>query len=88
MKRHILEITEIDCGDETCDECEYHDGGRYRCIRFDVPLWWNNEVSRRPTECLEAERAYKEHPFYDAESWRKAGEDFDRRIKEKGPIRA
>ena len=57
MKRHILEITEIDCGDETCEGCRQMGFGK--CMRFIRRLRENTkgEFVRLP-ECLEAERAY------------------------------
>lgn len=61
MKRHILEITEIDCGDETCDGCEWdiQEGVSDFCRRLTKPLGYDWPIKRLP-ECLEAERAYKD----------------------------
>jgi hypothetical protein len=62
MKRKILEITEIDCGDELCGGCRYcnNSGHPPRCKRFWIPFSQalNGKAWIKPPridECLEAE---------------------------------
>lgn len=70
MKRRILEITEIDCGDETCDEdsckffinadrfplCSVENNYPFRSLKRVGP-----QSAKRSAECLEAERRYKKN---------------------------
>lgn len=66
MKRKLLEITEIDCGDETCLDpqtltyCRYLDHGANWCNRIDrpAPFDWDKKLYSRCPECLEAERKF------------------------------
>jgi len=65
MKRKLLEITEIDCGDETCDGCGYcnNEGSPPRCQLFWVPYSQALDGKKwlrppRITECLGAERKF------------------------------
>ena len=62
MKRKILEITEIDCGDETCDGCEERIF-TVLCGRFtgDHILKETGTGFGRLPECREAERVYAAH---------------------------
>ena len=67
MKRKILEITEIDCGDETCEGCVYlpASGRGYECERFkdefsESPGGGEWNIPPRLPECLGAERRYKD----------------------------
>jgi len=60
MKRKILEITEIDCGDETCGKCRHKSVDGLWCDRFGEAIrrLWEDPAKRLP-ECLEAERLLK-----------------------------
>lgn len=64
MKRKILEITEIDCGDETCDRCHLLAWNILSyCRRFqraDAP-----RDGKRLPECLEAEKMYFQYVGYE-----------------------
>jgi hypothetical protein len=64
MKRKILEITEIDCGDKYCGRCEHLSSRGVRCIHFDSPVFWDKDGSIRIHECLGAERRYNEQTFH------------------------
>lgn len=57
MKRKILEITEIDCLNETCGDCKC--GEVEWCKKFSLPLL--KEPKMRLPECLAAEWRYKEN---------------------------
>jgi hypothetical protein len=68
MKRKLLELTEIDCGGETCDGCRFIEGLDFDlklagCGRFgiEMPMDYDatSEAIRRLPECLEAERLMK-----------------------------
>ena len=83
MKRKILEITEIDCGDETCDGCDEHRGIRNNdglfvyasCFRLNKVIMFTvvppatRERSKRLPECLEAERRYDRTLEVDERPW-------------------
>lgn len=76
MKRHILEITEIDCGDETCEGCNYIYKRRVgiptltMCQRFTEMLTYSKEHGPgRLPECLEAERRYDRTLEVDERPW-------------------
>jgi hypothetical protein len=73
MKRKIMEITEIDCGDTLCERCRWKGSG-YHVIPYDYPAQKDNRCEKffkklidntqsqwlRLPECLEAERLMKQ----------------------------